>query len=83
MLNFLPITYAFEQSSKTLPIMLNVIPMTTAIMPRFVHIILMIRLAYEVRLQINFNLLFPDSMLLFLIYHAQYYVHNKTCESET
>ena len=37
MLNFLPISYAFEQCSKNLPIMLNIIPMITAIMPQFVY----------------------------------------------
>ena len=36
MLNYLPITYAFEQCSKILPIMLNIMSMTTAIMPQFV-----------------------------------------------
>ena len=37
MLNFLPISYAFEHCSKMLPIMLNIMPMTTAIMPQFVY----------------------------------------------
>ena len=41
MLNFLPISYAFEQSSKKLPIMLDIMPMTTAIMPQFVYIIIL------------------------------------------
>ena len=34
MLKFLPI-YAFEHRSKKLPIMLNIMPITTAIMPQF------------------------------------------------
>ena len=29
--------YAFEQCSKNLPIMLNIMPITTAIMPQFVY----------------------------------------------
>ena len=38
MLNFLPIIrYAFEQCSKNLRIMLNIMPITTAIMPQFVY----------------------------------------------
>ena len=39
--------YAFEQCSKNLPIMLNIMPITTAIMPQFLYgfINLMTRLA--------------------------------------
>ena len=37
MLNFLPISYAFEQCSKILLIMLNIMPITTAIMPPFAY----------------------------------------------
>lgn len=29
--------YAFEQCSKNLPIMLNIMPITTAVMPQFIH----------------------------------------------
>ena len=29
--------YAFEQCSKMLPIMLNIMPITTAIMPQFIY----------------------------------------------
>ena len=46
---------------KILPIMLNIMPMTTAIMPQCVYMIvlfLMTRLVYVVRLQIKFYLLF-------------------------
>ena len=37
MLNILPISYAFEQYSKSLPIMLNIMPITTAIMQQFIN----------------------------------------------
>ena len=30
-------SYAFEQCSKNLPIMLNIMPMPTAIMPKFLY----------------------------------------------
>ena len=37
MLNCLPISYAFEQYSKELPIMLNIMPITTVIVPHFIY----------------------------------------------
>ena len=37
MLNFLPIMHAFQQCSKILPIMLNIMPLTTAIMPHLAY----------------------------------------------
>ena len=37
MLNFLPILLLSNAMLKKLPIMLNIIPMTTAIMPQFVY----------------------------------------------
>ena len=48
MLKFLPIIL-FEQCSKILPFMLNIMPITAAIMPQFIYnfIILMTRLAYS------------------------------------
>ena len=37
MLTFLHISYAFKHCLKKLPIMLNIMPITTAIMPQFVY----------------------------------------------
>ena len=50
-------------------------------MPQFVYnfIILITSQSSIVRLQINFYLLFQDSVLLVLTYYAQYYAHKITC----
>ena len=53
------IYYAFEQCSKKLPIMLNIMPMTTAMMPQFVYDFIIVNDQISiVRLQINVYLLF-------------------------
>ena len=36
--------YAFEQCSRKLPIMLNIMPLTTAIMPQFIYNFIIIKL---------------------------------------
>ena len=54
--------------------MLNIMPMTAAIMPQFVYdFIIFNDWISKFRLQINFYLLFQDSLLLFLIYYRNNY----------
>ena len=37
MFKILPISYTFEHYTQKLPIMLNIMPITTAIMPQFMY----------------------------------------------
>ena len=60
--------------------MLNIMPMTTAIMPQFIHnfIVYIVQLDSRV-FSSNFYLLCQDTVFLFLTFCAQQYAPEKTC----
>ena len=76
----------FEHCSKKLPIMLNIMPITTAIMPQFVYnfIILITIIAYVVRVQTVMSLflliMIGCSALIFDVLCSNY-AHEETCAS--
>ena len=82
-LKFLPISYAFEQCSKELPIMLNIMPITLQLCHSSYTILLITRSAWLSSRLICFNFyqesscFYPscqDAVLLFLTY---YELHSK------
>ena len=80
--------YAFEQCSKKLPIILNIMPITTASIQKFIYIFIAFNNQISiVRLQSdNYTLKFTyyakiQCSYVFLTYYAQNYAHEKTCAS--